>query len=144
MLANFDHKVMRLSSSPLLFLFGTFSTRAGAKSGCFGKILLTWCVKTIFPDWKPIASSREPSYIDYFGLDQSQGSFEGKTPEIESLPGKLSISTDGDSRQERVPPRSPQTVNTWPGTQSRRWDNVENMCKNLLCDPGGPIMTTIS
>ena len=143
-LANFDHKIMRLSSSPLLFLLGTFSTRAGAKSGCFGKILFTCSVMTIFPDWKPIASSRDPSYIDYFGLDQSQGSFEGKTPEIERLTGKISSSTDGYSRQERIHPWSPQTLNSWPGTQPRRWDNTKNMCKELLCGPGGPIMTTIS
>ena len=120
MLANFDHKVMRLSSSPLLLLLGTFSTRAGAKSGCFGKILLTWCVTTIFPEWKPIASSREPSYIDYFGLEQSQGGFEGKAPEIESLGGKIPSSIDGYSRQERFHPRYPQTLNTWAGTQPRR------------------------
>ena len=126
------------------FSLGDLQHRSWRKVRLFWKNTLTWCVTTIFLDWKPIASSRDPSYIDYFGLDQSQGSFEGKTPEIERLTGKISSSTDSDSRQERLHPWSPQTLNTWPRTQPRRWDNTKNMCKELLCGPGGPIMTTIS
>ena len=126
------------------FSLGDLQHKSWRKVRLFWKNTLTWCVTTIFLDWKPIASSRDPSYIDYFGLDQSQGGFEGKTPEIERLTGKISSSTDGYSRQERIHPWSPQTLNTWPRTQPRRWDNTKNMCKELLCGPGGPIMTTIS
>ena len=139
--------ITKLWGSLLLLCFfswGPSAQELAQSQVVLAKILLIWCVTTIFPDWKPIASSREPSYIDYFGLDQSQGSFEGKTPEIESLAGKLSSSTDSYSRQERVLPRSPQALNTWPGTQPRRWDKTKNVCKELLCGPGGPIMTTIS
>ena len=65
-------------------------------------------------DWKPIAPSRDTSYIDYFGLDKSESSFAAvKSPWKGEFPTSTAAEAfDVNSRQERGHPWSSPRPNS--------------------------------
>ena len=99
--------MMRLP--PIFILAGSIIATSFAESGEFNLDYFS----SLFADWKPIASSRDTSYFDYFALDKSESSFAVKIPSRESLIG------ENNSREERGHRWSSQSQN--PPVGSRKY-----------------------
>ena len=104
--------IMRLP--PIFILAGSIIATAFAESGEFNLDYFS----SLFADWKPIASSRDTSYFDYFALDKTESSFAVKIPSRESLIGENMIFGD-NSREERGHRWSSQSQN--PPVGSRKY-----------------------
>ena len=96
--------IMRLP--PIFILAGSIIATAFAESGEFNLDYFS----SLFADWKPIASSRDTSYFDYFALDKTESSFAVKIPNLFG---------ENNSREERGHRWSSQSQN--PPVGSRKY-----------------------
>ena len=107
---------------PIFILAGSIIATAFAESGEFNLDYFS----SLFADWKPIASSRDTSYFDYFALDKSESSFAVKIPSRESLIG------ENNSREERGHRWSSQSQNPPVGSRKYWNDNLRVKFK-MMC-----------
>ena len=107
---------------PIFILAGSIFATAFAESGEFNSDYFS----SLFADWKPIASSRDTSYFDYFALDKSESSFAVKIPSRESLIG------ENNSREERGHRWSSQSQNPPVGSRKYWNDNLRVKFK-MMC-----------